>query len=171
MSNCDVGSGGSGLPCSIVAQHGVEDCDHLTHDGDDDDFGFLIGRGETIVVSFEGRIISGCTECGHVKDVTDRHATTVDAAMAFEPTAVEVVRGKADKGSDLFAAHLAKLGQQRDEGEGQRRAYAPHRGKQVIAPRESGITGDNLGHTFIEQKDIGLEPRQATFIEAPQHGV
>jgi hypothetical protein len=43
MSNCDVGSGGFRLPCDIVTQHGVEDCDHLTHDGDDNDFGFLVG--------------------------------------------------------------------------------------------------------------------------------
>ena len=171
MSNCDVGSGGFRLPCNIVAEHGIEDCDHLSHNGDDNDFWLLIGRSETIVKGFEGGIVSGCTEGGHVKDVTDRYATTVDAAMSFELAAVEVVRGKADKSSDLFAAHLAKLRQQRDEGEGQRRAYAPHRGKQVIAPREISITGDDLGHTFVEQKDIGLEPRQATFIEAPQHGV
>ena len=51
------------------------------------------------------------------------------------------------------------------------RAYAPHRGQQVVTPREIGIAGDDLGHTFVEQKDVGLEPRQATFIEAPQHGI
>ena len=171
MSNCDVGSGGLRLPCNIVAEHGIEGCDHLTHDGYDNDLWFLVGRSEPIVKGFEGGIISGRAESGHVKDVTDRHATTVDAAMSFEPTAVEVVRGKADQGSDLFAAHLAELGQQCDEGEGQCGADAPHRGQQVIAPREIGITGDDLSHTFVEQKDIGLEPRQAAFIEAPQHGV
>src|SRR6516225_61089 len=124
MSNCDVGSGGFRLPCNVVTQHGVEDCDHLTHDGDDNDFGFLVGRSKTIVKGFEGWIISGCTEGCHVEDVTDRHATTVDAAVSFEPAAVEIVRCKADKGGDLFAAHLAKLRQQRNESEGQRRAYA-----------------------------------------------
>jgi hypothetical protein len=50
-------------------------------------------------------------------------------------------------------------------------AYTPHRGQQVIAPREFGIAGDDLSHPFVEQKDIGLEPSQATFIEALQHGV
>ena len=80
--------------------------------------------------------------------------------MSFEPAAVEVVRRKPDEGSDLFAAHLAELGQQRDEGEGKGRAYAPHRGQQVISPREIGIAGDDLGHTFVEQKDVGLEPRR-----------
>jgi len=28
MSNCGVGSGGFGLPGDVVAQHGVEGCDH-----------------------------------------------------------------------------------------------------------------------------------------------
>jgi len=30
MSNGDVGSGGFGLPGDVVAQHGVEGCDHLS---------------------------------------------------------------------------------------------------------------------------------------------
>ena len=45
MSNCVVRSRGSRLPCSIVADHGIEGSDHLSHDGDDNDFGFLVGRG------------------------------------------------------------------------------------------------------------------------------
>src|SRR6516165_6112749 len=46
MSNCVVGSGGSRLPCSTIAEHSVEGCDHFSHDGDDDDLGFFIGGGE-----------------------------------------------------------------------------------------------------------------------------
>ena len=34
MSNCVVRSRGSRLPGDVVAQHGVEGCDHLSHDGD-----------------------------------------------------------------------------------------------------------------------------------------
>jgi hypothetical protein len=33
MSNCVVRSRGSRLPCSIVADHGIEGGDHLSHDG------------------------------------------------------------------------------------------------------------------------------------------
>ena len=40
MSNRVVRSRGSRLPCSIVADHGIEGGDHLSHDGDDNDFGF-----------------------------------------------------------------------------------------------------------------------------------
>ena len=45
MSNCVVRSRGSRLPCSIVADHGIESSDHISHDGDGNDFGFLVGRG------------------------------------------------------------------------------------------------------------------------------
>src|SRR4029077_16150759 len=31
--------------------------------------------------------------------------------------------------------------------------------------------GNDLSHASVEQKDIGREPRQATFVEAPQHGI
>ena len=48
VSNCVVGSGGSRLPRGIIAEHGVEGSDHFSHDGDDDDLGFLVGVGETI---------------------------------------------------------------------------------------------------------------------------
>src|SRR3974377_777854 len=53
MSNCVVRSRGPRLPCSIVADHGIEGSDHLSHDGDDNDFGFLVGRGETVVEDFK----------------------------------------------------------------------------------------------------------------------
>ena len=46
-----------------------------------------------------------------------------------------------------------------------------HRGQQLIPPREIGIGGDHLGQAFVEEMDIGLEPRQATLAEAPQHGI
>ena len=72
MSNCVVGSGGFELPCSIIAEHSVEGCDHFSHDGDDDDLGFLVGTGEAIGEGLEGGIIPACAEGGHVEDITDR---------------------------------------------------------------------------------------------------
>src|SRR5262249_61572502 len=58
VSNCVVGSGGSRLPCSTIAEHRVEGCDHFSHDGDDDDLGFFVGVGEAIVEGFEGGTVS-----------------------------------------------------------------------------------------------------------------
>ena len=171
MSNCVVRSRGSRLPCSIVADHGIEGGDHLSHDGDDNDFGLLVDRGETVVEDLEGGIVSGCAEGSHVEDVTDRHSAAVDAAMSFELATVEVVRRKSDKGSDLLAADLTELWQESDQGEGQRRTHAAHRGQQFIALRENDIGSDYLGQAFVEQMDIGLKPREATFVEAPQYSI
>ena len=106
MSNCVVRSRGSRLPCSIVADHGIEGGDHLSHDGDDNDFGFLVGRGETVVEDFKDRIVPSCAEGSHIEDVTDRHSAAVDAAMSFELATVEVVRRNSDKGSDLLAGNV-----------------------------------------------------------------
>src|SRR5258707_890841 len=101
MSNCVVRSGGLRLPCSIIAKHSVEGCDHFSHDGDDDDLGFFVGVGEAIVEGLEGGTVSACAEGGHVEDITDRHPTTVDAAVSLELAAVEVIWCKADEGGDL----------------------------------------------------------------------
>src|SRR6516162_8040759 len=100
VSNCVVGSGGSRLPCSAIAEHSVEGCEHFSHDGDDDDLGFFVGGGEAFVEGFEGGTVTACTEGGHVKDVTDRHPTTVDAAVSLELAAVEVIGCEADEGGD-----------------------------------------------------------------------
>src|SRR5262249_28512009 len=106
MSNCVGGSDGSRLPCSTIAKHSVEGCDHFSHDGHDDDLGFFVGGDEAIVEGFEGGTVTACTEGSHVQDVTDRHPTTIDAAMSLELAAVEVIGCEADEGGDLFAAHL-----------------------------------------------------------------
>src|SRR5262249_50566771 len=137
MSNCVVGSGGSRLPCSTIAEHRVEGCDHFSHDGDDDDLGFFVGVGEAIVEGFEGGTVSARAEGVHVEDITDRHPTTVDAAVSLKLAAVEVIGCEADEGGDLFAAHLPEFWQQGDEREGQHRADAWHRGQQIIALSES----------------------------------
>ena len=62
-----------------------EGCDHFSHDGDDDDLGFFVGGGEALVEGFEGGTVTACAEGGHVEDVTDRHPTTIDAAVSLGP--------------------------------------------------------------------------------------
>ena len=160
-----------GLPCSIIAEHGVEGCDHFSHDGDDDDFGFLVGVGEAIGEGLEGGIVSACAEGRHVEDITDRHPTTVDTAMSPELATVEVIWCETDEGGDLLAAHLPKFWQQGDEREGQHRADAWHRGQQLIELSESSIGGDHLGQALVEEADIGLQSDQAAFAEPPEHGI
>src|SRR5258708_19401157 len=91
MSNCVVRSGGLRLPCSIIAKHSVEGCDHFSHDGDDDDLGFFVGVGEAIVEGLEGGTVSAYAESGHVEDITDRHPTTLDPAVPLDLPAVESI--------------------------------------------------------------------------------
>src|SRR5262249_51101308 len=80
MSNCVVGSGESRLPCSTIAEHSVEGCDHFSHDGDDDDLGFFVGGGEAFVEGFEGGTVTACGGGGHVEGGTDRQPAHLKAA-------------------------------------------------------------------------------------------
>src|ERR671910_2868698 len=105
MSNC-VGLSGLGLPASAVAEHGVEGGDHLAHDGDDDDLGLLAGSGEARVECFEGGVATAGAEGSHVEDVSDRHASAIDAAGAPQLATVEIVRRETE-GGDLLAAPAA----------------------------------------------------------------
>ena len=171
MSNCVVGSGGFELPCSIIAEHSVEGCDHFSHDGDDDDLGFLVGTGEAIGEGLEGGIVPACAEGGHVEYITDRHSTPEDAAVSPELAAIEIVWCKTDEGGDLLAAHLPEFWQQGDERKGQHRADTWHRGQQVIEPSESSIGGDHLGQALVEETDIGFKSCQSAFAEPPEHGI
>src|SRR5829696_7340072 len=63
MSNCVVSSaqersGEACIPGGVVADHGVQGGDNLSHDGDDGDLRFLPGGREAFVEGFERRIIS-----------------------------------------------------------------------------------------------------------------
>src|SRR5262249_59286788 len=109
MSNCVVGSGGSRLPCSTIAEHRVEGCDHFSHDGDDDDLGFFVGVGEAIVEGFEGGTVSARAVGGHVEDITDPHPTTLDAAVSLQLAPVPVIVGAADHCVGLLSGHLPSL--------------------------------------------------------------
>ena len=48
MSNCVFGSVGLRLPGSIITEHSVEGSDHFSHDGDDDDLGFVSAPGRRL---------------------------------------------------------------------------------------------------------------------------
>src|SRR5262249_23557540 len=125
------------MPCSTIAEHSVEGCDHFSHDGHDDDLGFFVGGDEAIVEGFEGGTVTACTEGGHVEDVTDRHPTTIDAAVSLELAAVEVIRCEADEGgrrglrcragADRRARSVDRSGNSRaDVRHGQHTMHAKH---------------------------------------------
>src|SRR4051812_46027243 len=171
MSNCVVGSVGLRLPGSIIAEHSVEGSDHFSHDGDDDDLGFLVGVGKTVGEGLESGIVSACAEGCHVEDITDRHPTAVDTSVSPELATIEVIWCETDEGGDLLAAHLPEFRQQGDEREGQHRADAWHRGQQLIELSESSVGRDHLGQALVEEADIGLQSDQTAFAESPEHDI
>ena len=69
MSNCVGGLFELGLPEGAVAQHSVQGCDHLAHDGDDHDLGLLARRREAIMEGLESGVVAARTEGCHVEDV------------------------------------------------------------------------------------------------------
>src|SRR5262249_62312157 len=98
MSNCVVGSGGLRLPYSTIAEHSVEGCDHFSHDGDDDDFGFFVGGGEAFVEGFDGGTVTGCGGGGRVEGGSDRDPATQNGAGVPVLSALEVQLCKAAEG-------------------------------------------------------------------------
>lgn len=119
MSNCDLSSGDIRLPLNVVAKHGVECGDHFAHHRHDDDLGLFVSDGEAFGEDFEGRIVSTSAKCRHVENISNRHSTAVDAAMALELSAVEVVRRETDESGDLFSTELAEFRQRSEERKGQ----------------------------------------------------
>src|SRR3954463_5334332 len=106
-------------------------------------------------------VVAAGAEGGHVEDVADRPAASVDAAGSFELAAVVVVRGETDEGGDLLPAHVAELRQPGDEAEGEHRADAGHGGQALVAASEIRLGGDHLGEALVEEQEVGLEPHQA----------
>src|SRR5262245_51522015 len=164
MSNCVVSSGDAGSPSEVIAQHGIEGYDHFAHDCNDDDLRTFVCRGEALVEGFESGVVSSRAKSRHVKNVADRQAPAIDAAMATKLAAVEVIWRKADKGCDLLSAHLAELRQQGDESSGKNRSDPWHRRQQVKTASESRLGSYHLCQALVEQGDICLQPRQTAFV-------
>src|SRR5215213_5248836 len=82
------------------------------------DLGLLVGEGKPFGEGFEVRVVSACAKRSHVENVSDWHATTIDAAVPLELAAVKVVWSEADERGDLFATNSTEFGQQCEEGKG-----------------------------------------------------
>ncbi len=148
----------------MIAQHGIQGGDHLAHNSHNDDLGLLIGSRKTLVKGFESGVVSACAEGRHIKDVADRHAATIDAAMATELAAVEVVGRDPDESSDLLSAHSPEFWQKGDECKGQDRTDTRHRDQDLIAFSQASIVREQFAQAVIEKSDIGLETSQPPFM-------
>src|SRR5258707_1814540 len=142
-------------PSRTVAEHGVERGDHLTHHRHDDDLRLLSGGLEAIVECFECRIPITSAQRGHVENVSDAPSTTPAATPSIELAAIEVIGRKPDESGNLLAAHLADLGQERDQRASQHGADPRHGGEQPETMGESRIGGNDLDQALVEQVDVG----------------
>src|SRR5947209_19107833 len=158
-------------PSRTVTEHGVERGDHLTHHRHDDDLRLLSGGLEAIVECFECRIPITSAQRGHVEHVADARATTPDATASFELAAIEVIGCKPDESGNLLAAHLAELGQERDQRASQNGAYPRHGGEQPETMGESRIGSNDLDQALVEQVDVGGEPSDAAARKTLQHRI
>src|SRR5262252_7300380 len=104
---------------------------------------------------------TGLNQGWHVERVADRCATSIDVALPTEPAAIERVRRQADQCGNLLAPYLPPLGQQGQQGIGERGADAGHRAQQAEALDEVWLGGNQLGQTLVEQNDVGLYPGEA----------
>src|SRR5246500_4421685 len=102
-------------PSDVVANHRIECRDHLPHHCHDHDLRQFAGTFQTIVKEFEHRIPIAGAHRGHVEHLADVCTTAPDTASAPERAALEGVRRNTDQSSDLFAAHAAELGQERNQ--------------------------------------------------------
>ena len=143
-------------PNNVVTNHCVEHCDHLAHDRDDHDLVQLTSGLETIVERLEHWIPIARAHRRHVKHVTNWRPTAPDAAFSLELAALEGIGRDADEGGDLFTAHAAELGQERDQGAGQYRSDPRHGSEESVSVYERGIGSHDLDQVCVQHIDIAL---------------
>ena len=102
--------GGLDFPRLFVSDHGIEDGQELSHAGDEGDlFPFASGQ-EFLVMGFDGEVVPGRHERGHVEGVSDGGSSAANAACPARLAAVVVERRESHQRRDALARR-AKRGQ------------------------------------------------------------
>src|SRR5262252_6511117 len=156
-------------PNNVVANHCVERGNHLTHHRHDRDLRLLSGGLEAVMERLEPRIPIAGAHRRHVEHMAYARTTAPDATAAFELAAIKIIGCKPDKSGNLLAAHLAELGQERDQRASQHGAYTWHGGEQAETMGESRIGCNDLDQALIKQVDVGGKPSDAAARKALQH--
>ncbi len=141
----------------IVADHGVEGNDKLSHDGDDGHFGLLAGVEQASFEGLESGIEHGGGLGSHEENASDGGSAAKDVAQAFHLAAVEVVRNDANQGGDRPIGQSAEFGQEGEQSGGQDWTDARHGTQQIAAGAERGVCGNGLGNKPVELGDVALE--------------
>jgi hypothetical protein len=70
--------------------------------------------------------------------------------------------GRDTEGDDLFTAHAAELGQERDQGAGQYRCDPRHGNEESVSVYERGIGSHDLDQVCVQHIDISCKPADTT---------
>src|SRR5262245_18392844 len=148
-------------PNDVVANHGVEHRDHLTHHRHDHDLRKFASVPEAIVEPLEHGIPIAGAHCCHEEHLANMRAAAPDATPSFELATFKGEGRYAHQGGNLLAAHAAELGQECNQSAAQQWPDPWHGAQQSISMREGHIGRNNLDQALIEHRDIGGEASDA----------
>src|SRR5262249_43982940 len=122
----------SDLPWLIVSDDGIEDGEELAGDRNDGDHLGLSSRDQTVEEGLQKGIVLFGDHCAHEQDAAHGRATSPDVALALPLAGLLGVWRQTSKGSDLFAAEGAELGQLGNQRASDHRPDAWNRPEQVL---------------------------------------
>ena len=150
------------IPHGVVAQHGIEDGNHLSHTGSERDlFVFAIGEKSLVTISDEGVMLNG-SQHGHEQHGSYRGSAAAYPPFASESAAVAIEGGDTDQCGDLFIGQHAEFRQIGEQGIDDLGADTGH-GEQDIAFVPPLIDlFDQSRNLAIELVDLGLDVANVT---------
>ena len=160
----------SGIECQIprgfIFEHGVEDDQEFAHAGGLNDFEFLAVFFQTFSEGFDGGVMSGRGESGHVEHGSDGGSSAGDVSSALVSSAVVVERSDSDQCRDLLAVKFAQFGEFRQECGGGDLSQAGRalQDLRLVAPVVVGV--DELGDGGVNDFDLRVE-RPSTRLARP----
>ena len=109
MLNSELAQGDRGVPGAAVTDHGIEDCQELSHAGGLGDATGLPLCSWAFVEDADHRVPTGGAEHAHEERGTYRCPATPDHAFAAELAAVARPGSDADKGRDLLVSQRSEF--------------------------------------------------------------
>jgi hypothetical protein len=152
-------------PNQIVANHGVENGEHLAHHRHDYDFRLLPGRPKTVVECLEHRVPVAGAHRTHVEHAANRCAAAPDATCSLELATVERRRERHRPG---LRSPVDQAGRARAR---ERSACKPARRRPPARKSATDSADRDLDQTLIEQGDVGREPGYAASRKPLQHRI
>jgi len=99
-------------------QHGIENDEELAHASGHDELEGLARGFESLGEGANDRVAAFGSECGHVENTSNRGASSPDASLTLESTAVVVERSETDERTDLLSIQLSEFGKLSQESRG-----------------------------------------------------